>query len=145
MSLTDSYCTDSTVSYCICLSKLEDISLLQNLSMSWKLRIRNDKYFRSLVFKLRKMTKLLNFQNKDWIHIDTTPLYAMVRFSGAALGLVSDHLLLFITRVSINIDISFILSFNVTGPNNHEWYLPFMIIHNYSHFKTEIKLFHIIC
>jgi len=36
---------------------------------------------------------LLNFQNKDWIHIDTTPLIAMVRFSGAALGLVSDHLL----------------------------------------------------
>ena len=29
------------------------------------------------------------FQNKDWIHVDTTPLYAMVRFSGAALGLVS--------------------------------------------------------
>ncbi len=27
-------------------------------------------------------------KNKDWIHIDTTPLYAMVRFSGAALGLV---------------------------------------------------------
>ena len=26
-------------------------------------------------------------QNKDWIYIDTTPLYALARFTGSALGL----------------------------------------------------------
>ena len=27
------------------------------------------------------------FQNSEWIYIDTTPFYAMARFTGAALGL----------------------------------------------------------
>ena len=38
----------------------------------------------------RQMFNLIQFQNKEWIHVDTTPLYAMVRFSGAALGLVKN-------------------------------------------------------